>query len=64
LLAVVGAVLTVIEVIAILDPVGTKMADDGNPFGPVAPWWVHVFWAVVIFGCFLFSFRLLRRGKP
>ena len=28
-----GCVGTVISILAIFDPVGTKMADDGDPFG-------------------------------
>lgn len=63
LLALVGVALTVIEAVAVLDPSGTKMADDGNPFGSVAPWWVHLLWVAVILGCFVAAFRLLRRSQ-
>jgi len=28
-------------VVALIDPVGTKMADDADPFGPPSPWYVH-----------------------
>ena len=34
----VGLVATVIYGIGLLDPAGTKMADDGDPFGPPPPW--------------------------
>ena len=29
-----AAVLAMVELIALLDPAGTQLADDGNPFGP------------------------------
>ena len=43
-----AAVLLFFEVIALIDPVGTKMADDNDPFGPPPPWYVHVVWFGVI----------------
>ena len=33
LLVFAGVVLAIIGVVAFLDPAGTQMADDGNPFG-------------------------------
>ncbi len=63
LLAVVGVVLVVIEAIAVLDPSGTQMANDGNPFDSVSPGWVHLLWVTVILGCFVTSCRLLRRSQ-
>ena len=58
-----GLVLAGVELIAVLDPEGTKMADDGYPFGPVASWWQHAFMFVAIAGCFAVAWRLLRRGS-
>jgi hypothetical protein len=43
-----AVVLLVLEVIALIDPVGTKMADDNDPFGPPPPWYVHAAWFGVI----------------
>ncbi len=39
LLAFIGAVFFAVSVMALLDPVGTQMADDSNPFGTPPPWY-------------------------
>lgn len=39
LLIVVGTVAMVVGVAELFDPVGTKMADDGDPFGQSEPWY-------------------------
>lgn len=40
LIALGSAVVVVLSVVALLDPVGTKMADDPDPFGAPDPWYV------------------------
>ena len=37
-----------LEIVALVDPVGTKMADDADPFGPPPPWYSHVVGFAVI----------------
>jgi hypothetical protein len=48
LLLAVAGILLVFEVSAFLDPVGTKLADDADPFGTAEPWWVHALWFALI----------------
>jgi hypothetical protein len=51
----------VLEIIALLDPVGTKMADDSDPFGnPYLPWYVHAIYILFVISCFGFGFLLIR----
>lgn len=58
----IAALLLVFEVIAIVDPVGTKMADDNDPFGnPYKPWWVHAAWLAIIALIATGGVRLARR---
>lgn len=38
LLIVIGGVAGVVYAMGIIDPVGTKMADDGDPFGAAPSW--------------------------
>ena len=58
-----GSLVGLIEIIALIDPVGTKMADDSDPFGnPYIPWYVHVFYIVFALACFGFSFWLFHRA--
>lgn len=59
----VALVLGVIEVIALINPSGTKMADDGDPFGPPAPWQVHVIWLAVVALLIISAVVLLRSRK-
>jgi hypothetical protein len=35
----VGIISILVGVVALLDPVGTKMSDDGDPFGRPGPWY-------------------------
>jgi hypothetical protein len=42
-------VLMVGEVIAILDSRGTKLSDDGDPFGPSISVWQHRIYIAIIF---------------
>lgn len=37
-----------LEFFALLDPVGTKMADDNDPFGPPSPWPSHALFITII----------------
>ena len=53
--------LLLFEVIALVDPVGTKMADDSDPFGPASRWYVHVAWFAAIAVLGAFGARFLRR---
>jgi hypothetical protein len=45
----IGFVLMVGEVIAILDSRGTKLSDDGDPFGPSISVWQHRIYIAIIF---------------
>jgi hypothetical protein len=60
ILAALAAVLLLVEAIALIDPAGTKLADDADPFGSPAPWYVHVLWFAVIALFAALSARLLR----
>ncbi len=60
----IAALLLVLELLALADPVGTKMADDGDPFGnPYQPWWVHALWFVIVALLAGAGGRLARRGR-
>jgi hypothetical protein len=44
-----AGLLLVLKLMAMVDPVWTKLADDGDPYGDrYAPWWVHALWFAVI----------------
>lgn len=61
--AALGSLIGLLELIAIIDPVGTKMADDSDPFGnPHIPLYVHAFYIVFVLACFGFSFWLFHRA--
>lgn len=63
-LLVAAGVLGLVEALAVLDPVGTKMADDGDPFGLSTPLWTHhAGLAAAILGCVAGACLLLRRTK-
>jgi hypothetical protein len=58
-----AALLLALELMALADPVGTKLADDGDPFGnPYKPWWVHALWFAFIAVLATAGARLARRG--
>ena len=59
-----SAVFLLFELVALVDPVGTKMADDTDPFGPPPPWYVHAAWFGVIAVIGTFGVKLLRRKAP
>lgn len=64
LLLLLAVLLALGEVVAILDPVGTKMSDDGDPFGdPYRPWYVHASYFAVSFACAGGAWLLLRPRK-
>jgi len=52
------------ELLALIDPVGTKMSDDGDPFGPPPGWKHHAVSLTVIACLFLLGFTLLKRKMP
>ncbi len=57
----IGVLLGLLELIAIIDPVGTKMADDSDPFGdPHIPWYVHTIYILITISCFFLSWLLFR----
>jgi chromate transport protein ChrA len=59
-----AALLLFFEVLALVDPVGTKLADDADPFGdPYQPWWVHAVWFAIIALLAAAGARLWRRGR-
>jgi len=60
----IAALLLVFELLALADPVGTKMADDGDPFGnPYQPWWVHAVWFAIVALLAAVGARLSRRSR-
>src|SRR5688500_11534599 len=64
LLLLVAGLLGVVQLIAVIDPVGTKMADDGDPFGNrFVPWYQHAIFILVIIACVVIASRLLRRKQ-
>ena len=60
----IAVVLLFFEIVALVDPVGTKLSDDGDPFGnPYQPWWVHAIWFLVISLIAWAGFRLDVFGR-
>jgi hypothetical protein len=58
-----GLTVGLVEIVALIDPVGTKMADDADPFGnPYEPWYKHAVYIAFVIGCFLVSFLLVRKS--
>jgi hypothetical protein len=58
-----AGVIALVELIALIDPVGTKMADDADPFGdPHVPWYKHAIFVMVVL--FTIAYRMFRsNGK-
>ena len=56
---VIAFVLTVGEVVAILDPRGTKLSDDGDPFGPSIYVWQHGVYIPIIFVLYWLAYRIV-----
>jgi hypothetical protein len=60
----IAALLLVLELMALADPVGTKLADDSDPFGdPHQPWWFHALWFAIVALLAAAGARLTRRGN-
>ncbi len=60
----IGCIIGLLEIIALLDPVGTKMADDADPFGdPYIPWYVHAIYILVTISFFYFGYLLMRSAE-
>lgn len=60
-LILIGALFTLSNIIAILDPVGTKMADDADPFGdPSIQWPVVIVLFVIAAICFTAAGFILK----
>ena len=61
LLTFIGVVFSVVSLVALVDPVGTQMADDSNPFGPPPPWYAAVIGGILSAGLATGGIWLLRR---
>jgi hypothetical protein len=60
----IAALLLALELMALADPVGTKMSDDGDPFGnPHKPWWVDALWFAIVALLAAAGARLARRRR-
>lgn len=44
LLLTLALMLGMLELMALADPALARLEDDGNPFGPPEPWYVHAGW--------------------
>ena len=57
----IAGVLALLEVIALIDPVGTKLADDLDPFGdPHVSWYHHAAFILVTIVLAVIAFCLWR----
>lgn len=57
--------LGMLEVVALVDPAGTSLANDAAPFGPAPSWPVHALWIAAIAAMGWVAVRLLRpRDAP
>ena len=64
LLLLAAAVFRVVQLAAVVAPVGTKMADGADPFGsPHAAWHQHALFTLFIVACLFVAPRLLRRRR-
>lgn len=60
----VGIIIGLVELIALLDPVGTKMADDADPFGdPYISWYAHAIYILITLGCFYLGYLLMLSAE-
>ena len=55
--------LGILEFIALIDPSGTKMSDDADPFGAPIPWSAHALSITFIILLVFSAFALLRHSK-
>jgi hypothetical protein len=51
------------EIIALIDPVGTQMANDADPFGPPPPWPAHAVMITAILVLTASSVVLWQAGR-
>ncbi len=59
-----GFLVLVMEILALIDPVGTKMADDGDPFSdPYQPWYVHTLTFAFSISCFFIGCLLAKSSN-
>jgi hypothetical protein len=61
LLLAVAFLFAIVEIVALVDPVGIAAANDADPFGPPAPWYTHIVPIGVIAAMSWAAIRLLRR---
>lgn len=57
-----AGVLGVLELTALVDPAGTSLANNADPFGPAPPWYVHAAWFLAVLALLVMALRLLNRG--
>jgi hypothetical protein len=58
----VGALIALLTVVVLIDPVGSKMADDSDPFGnPYISWEVHLASFAVSIACFSTSYYFVKK---
>ena len=62
-LLLIGVLVAFIEVLAVLDPTGSKMADDANPFGSLPSWGQQAIYILAVVALFYFGFRLINQGN-
>jgi hypothetical protein len=53
--------LAILAIAALVDPAGTSLASDADPFGPAPAWHVHAVWIGAIAAMGWAAVRLLRR---
>ena len=64
LLLLLAAAFGLVEALSIIDPAGTKLADDGDPWGdPRTPWFVHATNIGMVIASVGGAVLLLRRRK-
>jgi hypothetical protein len=63
LLAIVGLIVIGVAVIGILEPIGTQMANDADPFGQPPPLWHGMILMGFGLACIATSAYLLSRSK-
>jgi hypothetical protein len=60
----IAGVLALLEFIAVIDPVGTKMADDIDPFGdPHVAWYQHAAFILITIALASIACWLWRKSK-
>ena len=64
LLLAIGGIAAVVYGLGLIDPTGTKMADDGDPFGTPPPWQEGAIGLVVSLAVAVFGGWLTYFGPP